>query len=70
MQENLNLPLKKAKVWPKVRSQYIDSLATAMEEMTAAIREVALNANETSSQTRKTSEEASLGWNRVQKTIS
>lgn len=54
----------------KSQRQYIDSLATAMEEMTAAIREVALNANETSSQTRKTSEEASLGSNRVQKTIS
>ena len=50
--------------------QYIDSLATAMEEMTAAIREVAHNANETSTQTRQTSEEASHGANRVQRTIS
>lgn len=33
--------------------QYIDSLATAMEEMTAAIREVAHNANETSTQVKK-----------------
>jgi methyl-accepting chemotaxis protein len=49
--------------------QYIDSLATAMEEMTAAIREVAHNANETSTQTRLTSEEASHGANRVQRTI-
>lgn len=49
--------------------QYIDSLATAMEEMTAAIREVAHNANETSTQTRQTSEEASHGANRVQRTI-
>lgn len=49
--------------------QYIDSLATAMEEMTAAIREVAHNATETSTQTRQTSEEASHGANRVQRTI-
>jgi Methyl-accepting chemotaxis protein len=49
--------------------QYIDSLATAMEEMTAAIREVAHNANETSTQTRQTSEEAAHGANRVQRTI-
>lgn len=35
--------------------QYLDSLATAMEEMTAAIREVARNANDTSTQTRHSS---------------
>jgi methyl-accepting chemotaxis protein len=53
----------------KNQRQYIDSLATAMEEMTAAIREVAHNANETSTQTRQTSEEAAHGANRVQRTI-
>lgn len=54
----------------KNQRQYIDSLATAMEEMTAAIREVAHNANETSMQTRQTSEEATNGASRVQNTIS
>jgi len=49
--------------------QYLDSLATAMEQMTAAIREVARNANDTSSQTRLSSEEASQGAGRVNLTI-
>lgn len=49
--------------------QYLDSLATAMEEMTAAIREVARNANDTSAQTRHSSEEASQGAASVNRTI-
>ncbi|XLW39449.1 methyl-accepting chemotaxis protein [Pseudaeromonas sp. ZJS20] len=49
--------------------QYLDSLATAMEQMTAAIREVARNANDTSSQTRLSSEEATQGASRVNLTI-
>lgn len=49
--------------------QYLDSLATAMEEMTAAIREVARNANDTSAQTRHSSEEASQGAASVNSTI-
>jgi len=40
-----------------------------MEQMTAAIREVARNANDTSSQTRLSSEEASQGAGRVNLTI-
>ncbi|WP_345009726.1 methyl-accepting chemotaxis protein [Pseudaeromonas paramecii] len=49
--------------------QYLDSLATAMEQMTAAIREVARNANDTSTQTRLSSEEATQGASRVNLTI-
>ena len=49
--------------------QYLDSLATAMEEMTAAIREVARNANDTSGQTRHSSEEASQGAANINRTI-
>jgi methyl-accepting chemotaxis protein len=49
--------------------QYLDSLATAMEEMTAAIREVARNANDTSAQTRHSSEEATQGAASVNRTI-
>ena len=49
--------------------QYLDSLATAMEEMTAAIREVARNANDTSTQTRHSSEEATQGAASVNRTI-
>ena len=49
--------------------QYLDSLATAMEEMTAAIREVARNANDTSTQTRRSSDEASQGAASVNRTI-
>ena len=49
--------------------QYLDSLATAMEQMTAAIREVARNANDTSAQTRLSSEEATQGAGRVNLTI-
>jgi len=49
--------------------QYLDSLATAMEEMTAAIREVARNANDTSAQTRHSSEEPSQGAASVNRTI-
>ena len=49
--------------------QYLESLATAMEEMTAAIREVARNANDTSAQTRLSSEEAAQGASSVNRTI-
>ena len=49
--------------------QYIDSLATAMEEMTAAIREVARNATETSTQTHHSRDEAAQGAASVSRTI-
>ncbi|WOE64656.1 methyl-accepting chemotaxis protein [Aeromonas allosaccharophila] len=49
--------------------QHMDSLATAMEQMSAAIREVARNANDTLQQTRQSSEEAANGANRVARTI-
>ncbi len=49
--------------------QHMDSLATAMEQMSAAIREVARNANDTLQQTRQSSEEAANGANRVALTI-
>ena len=49
--------------------QYIDSLATAMEEMTAAIREVARNATETSTQTHHSRDEAAQGAASVNRTI-
>ncbi|HHQ4803522.1 methyl-accepting chemotaxis protein [Aeromonas veronii] len=49
--------------------QHMDSLATAMEQMSAAIREVARNANDTLQQTRQSSEEAANGANRVSRTI-
>ncbi|MFQ1898219.1 methyl-accepting chemotaxis protein [Aeromonas veronii] len=49
--------------------QHMDSLATAMEQMSAAIREVARNANDTLLQTRQSSEEAANGANRVARTI-
>ena len=49
--------------------QYLDSLATAMEQMTAAIREVARNANDTSMQTRQSSEEAKHGAASINRTI-
>ena len=49
--------------------QYLDSLATAMEQMTAAIREVARNANDTSLQTRQSSEEAVHGAASINRTI-
>ncbi|WP_421200601.1 methyl-accepting chemotaxis protein [Aeromonas enteropelogenes] len=48
---------------------HIDSLATAMEQMSAAIREVARNANDTLQQTRQSSEEAANGAERVARTI-
>ncbi|AEB49930.1 methyl-accepting chemotaxis protein [Aeromonas veronii] len=49
--------------------QHMDSLATAMEQMSAAIREVARNANDTLQQTHQSSEEAANGANRVARTI-
>ncbi|MEL3922207.1 methyl-accepting chemotaxis protein [Aeromonas enteropelogenes] len=48
---------------------HMDSLATAMEQMSAAIREVARNANDTLQQTRQSSEEAANGAERVARTI-
>ncbi|MGY3966899.1 methyl-accepting chemotaxis protein [Aeromonas enteropelogenes] len=48
---------------------HMDSLATAMEQMSAAIREVARNANDTLQQTRQSSEEATNGAERVARTI-
>lgn len=48
---------------------HMDSLATAMEQMSAAIREVARNANDTLQQTRQSSEEAANGAERVTRTI-
>lgn len=53
----------------KNQRQHIDSLATAMEEMSAAVREVAKNASDTSSNIQLTSEEANKGAQRVQNTI-
>ncbi|MGL4356048.1 MAG: methyl-accepting chemotaxis protein [Aeromonas popoffii] len=49
--------------------QHMDSLAAAMEQMSAAIREVARNANDTLQQTRLSSEEAANGAARVSLTI-
>lgn len=49
--------------------QHMDSLAAAMEQMSAAIREVARNANDTLQQTRQSSEEAANGAERVARTI-
>lgn len=49
--------------------QNLDSLATAMEQMSAAIREVAESSNQASSNIQLTSEEATKGANRVQHTI-
>ena len=49
--------------------QHMDSLAAAMEQMSAAIREVARNANDTLQQTRQSSEEAANGAARVSLTI-
>ncbi|MDM5055555.1 methyl-accepting chemotaxis protein [Aeromonas dhakensis] len=49
--------------------QHMDSLAAAMEQMSAAIREVARNANDTLQQTRQSSEEAANGASRVSRTI-
>ncbi|ELI6418327.1 TPA: methyl-accepting chemotaxis protein [Aeromonas salmonicida subsp. salmonicida] len=49
--------------------QHMDSLAAAMEQMSAAIREVARNANDTLQQTRQSSEEAANGAARVSRTI-
>ncbi|ALP40806.1 methyl-accepting chemotaxis protein [Aeromonas schubertii] len=48
---------------------HMDSLAAAMEQMSAAIREVARNAADTLSQTRESSDEAAKGAARVHKTI-
>uniref|UniRef100_UPI003BA18704 methyl-accepting chemotaxis protein n=1 Tax=Aeromonas jandaei TaxID=650 RepID=UPI003BA18704 len=53
----------------RAQRQHMDSLATAMEQMSAAIREVARNANDTLQQTRQSSEEAATGANRVARTI-
>ncbi|MGY3860715.1 methyl-accepting chemotaxis protein [Aeromonas lacus] len=53
----------------RAQRQHMDSLATAMEQMSAAIREVARNANDTLQQTRQSSEEATNGANRVARTI-
>lgn len=53
----------------RAQRQHMDSLATAMEQMSAAIREVARNANDTLQQTRQSSEEAANGANRVARTI-
>ncbi|EOD53520.1 methyl-accepting chemotaxis protein [Aeromonas molluscorum] len=49
--------------------QHMDSLAAAMEQMSAAIREVARNANDSLAQTRQSSDEANQGANRVTRTI-
>jgi methyl-accepting chemotaxis protein len=49
--------------------QHMDSLAAAMEQMSASIREVARNANDTLQQTRQSSEEAANGAARVSLTI-
>jgi len=53
----------------RAQRQHMDSLATAMEQMSAAIREVARNANDTLLQTRQSSEEAAHGAQRVARTI-
>ncbi|MGL5814705.1 methyl-accepting chemotaxis protein [Aeromonas sp.] len=54
----------------RTQRQHMDSLAAAMEQMSAAIREVARNANDTLLQTRQSSEEAANGAERVARTIS
>ena len=53
----------------RAQRQHMDSLAAAMEQMSAAIREVARNANDTLLQTRQSSEEAANGAQRVARTI-
>ena len=53
----------------RAQRQHMDSLAAAMEQMSAAIREVSRNANDTLLQTRQSSEEAANGAERVARTI-
>ena len=53
----------------RAQRQHMDSLAAAMEQMSAAIREVARNANDTLLQTRQSSDEATHGAQRVARTI-
>ena len=53
----------------RAQRQLPGSLAAAMEQMSAAIREVARNANDTLLQTRQSSDEATHGAQRVARTI-
>ncbi|MBY5991388.1 methyl-accepting chemotaxis protein [Ferrimonas balearica] len=49
--------------------QHLDSLASAMEEMTATVREVANHAEHTSVETRQASQDAERGHSQIQTTI-
>jgi methyl-accepting chemotaxis protein len=53
----------------RTQRQFLDSLATAMEEMSCAIRQVASNAHDTSEKTRLSNEEATKGAGSVSRTI-
>ncbi|GAA4883184.1 methyl-accepting chemotaxis protein [Ferrimonas pelagia] len=50
--------------------QHLDNLASAMEEMTATVREVANHAEHTSLETQQASAEAERGHDQIQQTIS
>ncbi|MCW3172383.1 methyl-accepting chemotaxis protein [Shewanella subflava] len=49
--------------------QHLDSLATAMEEMTAAVKEVARNAEQSSSETEETNSQVSAGSKDIETTV-
>ncbi|QIR14354.1 methyl-accepting chemotaxis protein [Shewanella aestuarii] len=49
--------------------QHLDSLATAMEEMTAAVKEVARNAEQSSSETEETNIQVSAGSKDIETTV-
>ncbi|MCL1089375.1 methyl-accepting chemotaxis protein [Shewanella profunda] len=49
--------------------QHLDSLATAMEEMTAAVKEVARNAEQSSAETQETNQQVSNGARDIETTV-
>ncbi|GIU53269.1 MULTISPECIES: methyl-accepting chemotaxis protein [Shewanella] len=49
--------------------QHLDSLATAMEEMTAAVKEVARNAEQSSSETQEANNQVTAGSNDIETTV-
>ncbi|WP_341501252.1 methyl-accepting chemotaxis protein [Gallaecimonas sp. GXIMD4217] len=53
----------------QAQRQHLDSLATAMEEMSAAVKEVAQNAEHASAETQLASDESNKGAQNIQETI-
>ncbi len=49
--------------------QHLDSLATAMEEMTAAVKEVARNAEQSSAETQEANQQVSAGGKDIETTV-